>query len=185
MKLYNTLTSQKEIFTPLDADNITMYVCGPTVYSRAHLGNARSVVAYDMLYRILRETYNRVTYVRNITDVDDKINASAASSGRSIGDITHETIGWFWEDMASLGNLKPTIEPRATQHIDDIISMIQELITRGYAYESAGHIYFSVEKYPEYGELSNKNMDDLLVGVRVEASSGKRATGDFVLWKPS
>jgi cysteinyl-tRNA synthetase len=187
MKLYNTRTKQKEEFTPIDPQNIRMYVCGPTVYDRAHIGNARAVVVFDLLYRLLRYKYgeNHVKYVRNITDVDDKINAKAKETGRSIGDITEETIRWFHEDMDALGALRPTVEPRATQYIPQMVQMIQGLITRGHAYEAEGHVLFDVSSDPQYGTLSRRSVEEMQAGARVEVAPYKRNPMDFVLWKPS
>lgn len=187
LKLYNTKTRQKEDFTPLDAQNVRMYVCGPTVYDRAHLGNARPVIVFDVLFRLLRHVYgaDHVTYVRNFTDVDDKINARAAHSGRPIGEITAETTQWFLDDMAEVGALEPTAMPRATQYIDQMIAMIADLIAKGHAYEAEGHVLFAVESYKEYGALSGRSVDDMIAGARVEVAPYKRNPMDFVLWKPS
>ncbi|MFU8778685.1 MAG: cysteine--tRNA ligase, partial [Roseovarius sp.] len=149
IRLHNTRTRRKEDFTPLDKDNVRMYVCGPTVYDRAHLGNARPVVVFDVLYRLLRHVYGseHVTYARNFTDVDDKINARAAESGRSIGEITAETTQWFLDDMAALGALEPDHMPRATQYIPQMVTMIEGLITKGHAYEAEGHVLFAVDSW--------------------------------------
>lgn len=154
LKLTNTKTRRKEVFTPIDPDNVRMYVCGPTVYDRAHLGNARPAVVFDMLFRVLREVYGpeHVTYVRNITDVDDKINARAAETGRSIREITDETTGWYLEDMAALGTLPPTHVPRATEYIPQMVAMIETLIARGHAYVAEGHVLFDVRSYGAYGD---------------------------------
>ncbi len=187
IRLHNSRTRIKEVFTPLDPDNVRMYVCGPTVYDRAHLGNARPVVAFDVLFRLLRHVYgaDHVTYVRNFTDVDDKINARAAETGRSIGDITDETIGWYHADMDALGALRPTAEPRATDWIGAMKDMIAELIAKGHAYEAEGHVLFAVESYADYGSLSGRSIDDMIAGARVEVAPYKRNPMDFVLWKPS
>jgi len=187
IKLHNTKTRRKEVFTPLDKTNVRMYVCGPTVYDRAHLGNARPVVVFDVLYRLLRHVYgaDHVTYVRNFTDVDDKINARAAQSGRAIGDITEETIQWFLEDMGALGALQPNAMPRATQFIPQMVAMIEGLIAKGHAYEAEGHVLFAVESYSKYGALSGRTVDDMIAGARVEVAPYKRNPMDFVLWKPS
>jgi len=187
MKLYNTRTKQKEEFTPIDPQNIRMYVCGPTVYDRAHIGNARAVVVFDLLYRLLQYKYGKdhVKYVRNITDVDDKINAKAKETGRSIGDITEETIRWFHEDMDALGALRPTVEPRATQYIPQMVQMTQGLIARGHAYEAEGHVLFDVSSDPQYGTLSRRSVEEMQAGARVEVAPYKRNPMDFVLWKPS
>ena len=187
IKLQNTRTRKKEVFTPIDPNNVRMYVCGPTVYDRAHLGNARPVVVFDVLYRLLRHVYgaDHVTYVRNFTDVDDKINARAAASGRAIGEITDETIQWFLGDMAALGALEPNAMPRATQFIPQMVAMISDLIANGHAYEAEGHVLFAVESYQDYGALSGRSIDDMIAGARVEVAPYKRNPMDFVLWKPS
>ncbi len=185
--LYNTKTRKKERFEPLDPDNVRMYVCGPTVYDRAHLGNARPVVVFDVLYRLLRHVYGpeHVTYVRNFTDVDDKINARAKETGRPIGEITAETTQWFLDDMAALGALEPDEMPRATQYIPQMIAMIEGLIADGFAYEKEGHVLFRVRKYEGYGKLSGRSVDDMIAGARVEVAPYKEDPMDFVLWKPS
>ncbi|WP_281967186.1 cysteine--tRNA ligase [Roseovarius nanhaiticus] len=187
IKLHNTRTRKKEEFVPLDEKNVRMYVCGPTVYDRAHLGNARPVVVFDVLNRLLRHVYGEdaVTYVRNFTDVDDKINARAAESGRKIGDITEETIGWFLEDMAALGAREPDAMPRATEFIPQMVEMIEGLIAKGHAYEAEGHVLFAVGSYAAYGKLSGRSIDDMIAGARVEVAPYKRNPMDFVLWKPS
>lgn len=187
IKLHNSKTRKKEVFTPIDAQNVRMYVCGPTVYDRAHLGNARPVVVFDVLYRLLRHVYgcDQVTYVRNFTDVDDKINARAADSGRSIGEITEETIGWYLDDMGALGALEPDQMPRATQYIGAMVAMIEDLIAKGHAYAAEGHVLFSVSSYKAYGALSGRSVDDMIAGARVEVAPYKRDPMDFVLWKPS
>lgn len=188
IKLHNTKTRTKEVFTPIDPDNVQMYVCGPTVYDRAHLGNARPVVVFDILNRLLRQTYGaeHVTYVRNFTDVDDKINTRAAESGRDIGVITDETIQWFLDDMAALGALEPDHMPRATQYIPQMVTMIEQLITKGHAYAAEGHVLFAVDSWKQgYGKLSGRSVDDMIAGARVEVAPYKRNPMDFVLWKPS
>jgi len=188
IKLHNTRTRKKEVFAPLDPENVRMYVCGPTVYDRAHLGNARPVVVFDVLYRLLRHVYgaDHVTYVRNFTDVDDKINARAAESGRDIGQITAETTQWFLDDMAALGALEPNHMPRATQYIPQMVAMIEDLIAKGHAYEAEGHVLFAVDSWREmYGKLSGRTVDDMIAGARVEVAPYKRNPMDFVLWKPS
>ncbi|MFS4439219.1 cysteine--tRNA ligase [Paracoccaceae bacterium GXU_MW_L88] len=187
IRLYNTLSRQTDLLAPLDPDNVRIYVCGPTVYDRAHIGNARPVVVFDTLFRLLRHVYgpDHVTYVRNITDVDDKINARAAESGRSIAEITEETTGWYHEDMAAVGALPPTHEPRATAYIDEMIAMIEVLIARGHAYVADGHVLFDVKSYPAYGALSRRSLDDMVAGARVEVAPYKRDPMDFVLWKPA
>ncbi|MEM1353024.1 MAG: cysteine--tRNA ligase [Pseudomonadota bacterium] len=194
--LYNTKTRRKETFAPLDPENVRMYVCGPTVYDRAHLGNARPVLVFDVLYRLLRHEYGpeHVTYVRNFTDVDDKINARAAESGRQISEITAETTQWFLDDMNALGALEPSIRgeeheramPRATQYISEMIAMIEVLIERGHAYTAEGHVLFAVDTWKEgYGKLSGRSVEDMIAGARVEVAPYKRNPMDFVLWKPS
>ncbi|MFN3847576.1 MAG: cysteine--tRNA ligase, partial [Paracoccaceae bacterium] len=187
IKLTNSKTHRKEVFAPLDANNVRMYVCGPTVYDRAHLGNARPVVVFDVLFRLLRHVYgaDHVTYVRNFTDVDDKINDKAADTGRAIRDITDETIGWYHADMDALGALRPTHEPRATEFIGAMIAMIAGLVAKGHAYEAAGHVLFRVRSYAEYGALSGRTIDDMIAGARVEVAPFKEDPMDFVLWKPS
>ncbi|WP_417248730.1 cysteine--tRNA ligase [Celeribacter sp.] len=187
IKLTNSKTRRKEVFTPIDPDNVRMYVCGPTVYDRAHIGNARPVIVFDVLYRLLRHVYgeDHVTYVRNFTDVDDKINARAAESGRSIREITDETTQWYLEDMRAVGALDPNFMPRATQYIPQMISMIEGLIEKGHAYAAEGHVLFAVESYKAYGALSGRTIDDMIAGARVEVAPYKRNPMDFVLWKPS
>ena len=196
IRLHNSKTRAKEIFTPLNPSNVRMYVCGPTVYDRAHLGNARPVVVFDTLYRLLRHVYgaDHVTYARNFTDVDDKINATAqarkaAGDPRTLEALIHErtveTIGWYHADMDALGALPPTYEPRATDYIGAMITMIADLITKGHAYEKQGHVLFRVRSYTEYGALSGRSIDDMIAGARVEIAPFKEDPMDFVLWKPS
>lgn len=185
LTLTNTRTRAKEVFTPIDAQHVTMYVCGPTVYARPHIGNARSVVVYDVLYRLLMQLYPRVTYARNITDVDDKINAAAISRTISIQALTEEVTAQFHADMDALGALRPTIEPRATTHIAQMIAMTQTLIARGHAYEAQGHVLFSVRDDAQYGTLSRRSRDDMIAGARVEVAPYKKDPADFVLWKPA
>ena len=187
IKLRNSMTRTTEVFSPIDPQNVRMYLCGPTVYDRAHIGNARNVIMFDVLFRLLRHVYgaDHVTYVRNFTDVDDKINARAAESGRSIGDITAETTQWYLDDMAALGNLDPTHMPRATDYITQMIDMISGLIDKGHAYAAEGHVLFSVSSYADYGRLSGRSVDDMIAGARVEIAPYKRDPMDFVLWKPS
>ncbi|MCY4336475.1 MAG: cysteine--tRNA ligase [Litoreibacter sp.] len=187
IKLYNTATRQKEVLTPIKPGEVSMYVCGPTVYDRAHIGNARAVLVFDMLFRLLRQEYGAesVRYVRNFTDVDDKINARAAETGREISDITAETTQWFLDDMAAIGALEPTDMPRATAYIPQMIAMIEELIEKGHAYAAEGHALFRVRSYEEYGKLSGRSVDDMIAGARVEVAPFKEDPMDFVLWKPS
>ena len=194
IKLYNTKTRKKEIFAPINPKNVRMYVCGPTVYDRAHIGNARPVVVFDTLFRLLQHEYPKVTYVRNFTDVDDKINARAAEMKaggddrdlkKIIRELTDETIKWYHEDMGALGALRPTHEPRATEYISQMIVMIEGLIEKGNAYESEGHVLFDVNSYDAYGALSGRKLEDMRAGERVEVADYKRDPMDFVLWKPS
>ncbi len=187
IRLTNSKTRRKEEFVPLDPGNVRLYVCGPTVYDRAHIGNARPVVVFDTLFRLLRHVYGEgtVTYARNFTDVDDKINARAAETGRPIRDITDETIAWYHEDMDALGALRPTYEPRATEYIGAMITMIEALIAGGHAYEASGHVLFRVRSYTGYGALSGRSVDDMIAGARVEVAPYKEDPMDFVLWKPS
>ena len=161
-----------------------MYVCGPTVYNYIHIGNGRSTALYDVLFRVLRQLYPKVTYARNFTDVDDKINAAAAEAGVDISAITEKYIEAFNADMMQLGNLEPNLKPRATQSIDQIIKTVNALIERGHAYESEGHVLFSVDSMPNYGSLSKRSTDDMVAGARVEVASYKKNPMDFVLWKP-
>jgi cysteinyl-tRNA synthetase len=180
----NTLSGLKEEFIPIDPNRVRMYVCGPTVYDRAHLGNARSAVVYDVLFRTLKAIFPNVVYTRNITDVDDKIIAQSKATGRPIFDITTEMTRCYHEDLAALNCLTPTHEPKATQHIRQMIIIIQSLIERGFAYEVSGHVLFSVEKFSEYGKLSNRSWEDMVAGARVEVAPFKQNPADFVLWKP-
>lgn len=184
LKLYNTLSGKLEEFNPIDPNHIKMYVCGPTVYDRAHLGNARPAVVFDVLYRILKKIYKKVTYVRNITDVDDKIYKTALEKKIDIFDLTKKTIEMYHEDVGSLNVLPVDIEPLATEHIFDMISFIEKLVHNKNAYVSNGHVYFDVSSFKNYGALSKKNMDDLISGARIEVSEFKKNPLDFVLWKP-
>ncbi|MBO0736813.1 MAG: cysteine--tRNA ligase [Alphaproteobacteria bacterium] len=187
LTLYNTLTRRKEAFEPLDPNSVRLYVCGPTVYDRAHIGNGRAIVVFDVLYRLLREIYGRehVLYVRNITDIDDKINAAARKNSEPIAALTARTTAAFHEDMAALGALLPDIEPRATEYIPQIIAMIERLIASGHAYAAEGHVLFAVASDPDYGKLSRRNRDEMIAGARVEVAPYKHDPADFVLWKPS
>jgi cysteinyl-tRNA synthetase len=187
ISLYNTRTRSKAPFRPIDPENVRMYVCGPTVYDRAHIGNARPVVVFDTLFRLLRHVYgdDAVTYVRNLTDIDDKIIARANESGRPIEAITTETTDWYHADMAALGVLPPTIEPRATAYVPAMVAMIETLIARGHAYAAQGHVLFSVSSYPDYGRFARRSLDEMQAGARVEVAPYKRDPMDFVLWKPS
>jgi cysteinyl-tRNA synthetase len=185
--LHNTLTRRKEVFEPLDAADVRMYVCGPTVYDFAHIGNARPVIVFDVLYRVLRHRYgaDHVRYVRNITDVDDKINAAATANGESIRALTERTAMAFHEDVAALGTLPPDVEPRATEHVPEMIAMIESLIEGGYAYAAEGHVLFAVTSMADYGRLSGRNRDEMIDGARIDPAPYKRDPADFVLWKPS
>ena len=183
--VFNTLTRRKEPFVPLDENNVRMYVCGPTVYDRAHIGNARPIIVFDTLYRLLKHLYPKVTYVRNITDVDDKIIKKSQESGEPINVITEKTSRFFHEDIAELNALPPDIEPRATQHIAEMIDLVKHLVDNGYAYEAQGHVLFSVSKMKNYGALSGRSMDEMIAGARVEVAPYKKEPGDFILWKPS
>lgn len=181
---YNTLSRKEEEFRPLDPKHVRIYVCGPTVYDRPHLGNARSVVVYDVLYRLLKKLYPKVTYVRNITDVDDKINAAAKQNNESISSLTGRITEFFHSDMDALNVLRPDIEPRATEHIKDMINMITSLINKGFAYVAEGHVLFNVSKDKDYGRLSRRSQKEMIAGARVEVAPYKKNPADFVLWKP-
>ena len=185
LTLYNTLSGRKETFEPLVPDTVTMYVCGPTVYNLAHIGNARPVVVFDTLFRLLQTHYDTVTYARNITDIDDKIIAAAREGGRGIGSVTEEYTTKYREDMAQLNALPPTLEPLATENIDAMIALTATLLEKGHAYEAQGHVLFAVESMEDYGRLSKRSLDDMLAGARVEVADYKRHPGDFVLWKPA
>ncbi len=185
--LYNTLTRRKEPFVPLDPENVRMYVCGPTVYDYAHIGNARPVIVFDVLFRLLRHIYGpkHVTYVRNITDVDDKINARAAQEGVPIRTLTERTAKQFHDDIAALGVLPPTVEPRATDHIEEMKALIEALVAKKHAYVAQDHVLFDVPSMPDYGRLSNRSLEEMEAGARVEVAPYKKDPMDFVLWKPS
>ena len=187
IKLYNTLSRRKEVLKPIIAGKVGIYVCGPTVYDLAHIGNARPIIVFDVLFRLLRHVYgaDNVTYVRNITDVDDKINARAAEEGVSIGEVTARTIAQFHKDIKALGVLAPTVEPRATDHIAEMKAMCETLVAKGHAYVAEGHVLFDVPSMPDYGRLSNRTLDEMKAGARVEVASYKKDPTDFVLWKPS
>jgi cysteinyl-tRNA synthetase len=187
LRLYNTLSRTKEDFVPIDPSRVRMYVCGPTVYDFAHIGNARPVIVFDVLNRLLRHVYGRdnVSYVRNITDVDDKINARAAERGVSIRQLTEETNAIFQEDVRALGCLDPDVQPRATEHIGEMVAIIEKLIAAGNAYASQGHVLFSVPSMPSYGQLSRRSLDEMIAGARVDVAPYKQGDMDFVLWKPS
>jgi cysteinyl-tRNA synthetase len=187
IQLTNTLTKRKEPFKPLDPENVRLYVCGPTVYDFAHIGNARPVVVFDVLYRLLRHVYGaeHVTYARNITDVDDKIIKAARENGEPIDALTARTVQAFHDDMAALGALPPDVEPRATQTIPEMVALIARLIERGHAYEADGHVLFHVPSDPHYGCLSHRDREEMIAGARVEVAPYKKDPADFVLWKPS
>ncbi len=187
ISLYNTLRRRKEEFTPIDASNVRMYVCGPTVYDRAHLGNAKTPVAFDVLYRLLRYVYGpeHVTYVSNITDVDDKILNKHKETGKSIREITEETYQWYIDDMAKLNVLAPNYRPRATEYINEMIELVKLLLQNGHAYEAEGHVLFDVDSMPGYGYLSGRSMKEMLAGARIEVADYKKNPADFILWKPS
>jgi cysteinyl-tRNA synthetase len=187
LRLYDTLTRDKRPFVPLDPGRVRMYVCGPTVYDFAHIGNARPVIVFDVLFRMLRHAYgaDHVVYVRNITDVDDKINARAAERGIAIRELTEQTYKNFKEDVAALGCLPPTVEPRATEHIAEMRTLIERLVASGNAYVAEEHVLFSVPSMPDYGKLARRSLDEMMAGARVDVAPYKRDPMDFVLWKPS
>lgn len=187
LRLYDTLTREKRVFVPIDPSNVRMYVCGPTVYDFAHIGNARPVIVFDVLFRLLRHLYGEahVKYVRNITDVDDKINARAAERGIDIRELTEETYKNFKDDVAALGCLPPTVEPRATEHIEEMKAIIERLIKSGHAYVAEDNVLFNVPSMTDYGQLSKRPMDEMIAGARVEVAPYKKDAQDFVLWKPS
>jgi cysteinyl-tRNA synthetase len=183
--IYNTLSRDKEPFAPLDAGHVRLYVCGPTVYDYVHIGNARPVVVFDVLYRLLKRRYPRVTYVRNITDIDDRIIVRAADNGETIDALTARTATAYQSDMLRLGALPPDVEPRATQYVAEMVGMIQRLVDNGHAYPAEGHVLFSVPSMSDYGRLSRRTRDELVAGARVEVAPYKKDPADFVLWKPS
>ena len=185
LKLYNTLERKLSNFNPIDPKNVKIYACGPTVYDFIHIGNARPLVIFDVLVRVLRNLYPKVTYVRNITDVDDKINQRAKEKKISISELTNQTIKNFHDDCLSLGNLIPEHEPKATDHINEMIEMIEKLLYKGFAYISSNNVLFSIEKYKKYGELSGRSLDEMISGSRVDVADYKKNPGDFILWKPS
>lgn len=185
LKIHDTLSRTRQAFQPIDPNHVRLYVCGPTVYDYAHIGNARPVVVFDVLVRLLRLLYPKVTYVRNITDVDDKINAASVASGEDIRSITTRTAKAFHEDMAALNALSPDVEPRATDHIPQMVSMIEGLIESGHAYTAEGHVLFNVPSMPDYGRLSKLDTREIIAGARIDVAPYKRNASDFVLWKPS
>ncbi len=183
--LYNTLTKMKEVFAPLDPKNVRLYVCGPTVYDYAHIGNARPYVVFDVLGRLLRHLYPKVIYARNITDIDDKIIKASKENNEDISELTQRTTRYFQDDMKALGNIPPDKEPLATEHVGEMISMIETMIEKGHAYENDGHVLFSVKSFLQYGQLSRCNHDEMIAGARVEIAPYKKNPEDFILWKPS
>jgi len=185
MRLHNFLTKRRETLVPIDPGHVRIYCCGPTVYDLAHIGNARPAVIYDVLTRVLRRLFPRVTYVRNVTDIDDKINNRAREAGVPIGEITERTLADYRADIAALGNFPPDVEPRATETIAEMITLIERLIASGHAYAAEGHVLFSVPSFSDYGKFSGRSPDELLAGARVDVAPYKRDAGDFVLWKPS
>jgi len=185
VKLYNTESKRKTDFVPQNPENVTMYVCGPTVYSYAHIGNARPAVVFDVVARVLRSQFAGVTYARNITDIDDKINIAAAAEGVDISVISERFTKAYHDDLSALGVLPPDVEPKVTEHIEQIHQVIQRLIDKGHAYEGDGNVLFSVSSFDQYGKLSKRNPDELLAGARVDVASYKKDASDFVLWKPS
>ena len=185
LSLYNSMTRSKQPFQPIDSQRVTMYVCGPTVYNRVHIGNARPAVVFDTLYRLLTSLYPNVQYARNITDIDDKIMKTAAELGEDISVLSTRYAEAYFDDMQALNNLPPTIVPYATQHIPEMTDMISRLVAKEHAYESEGHVLFAVQSMADYGKLSGRSLDDMLAGARVEVASYKKYAGDFILWKPS
>ncbi|MFM2422153.1 MAG: hypothetical protein RL291_683, partial [Pseudomonadota bacterium] len=193
LSLYNTLTRRKDAFAPIDPTNVRMYVCGPTVYDYAHIGNARPVIVFDLLYRLLRHAYGaaHVTYARNITDVDDKINDRAVRDypgvppTEAIAKLTAVTAAQFHRDIEALGTLRPTVEPRATEHIAEMVTLIDQLIDNGHAYVADNHVLFNVPSMKDYGKLSGRSLEEMEAGARVDVAPYKADPMDFVLWKPS
>jgi cysteinyl-tRNA synthetase len=185
IRIYNTLSREKQVFEPLNPNRVTMYVCGPTVYNYAHIGNARPAIIFDLLYRVLKLEYETVVYARNITDVDDKINDAAAELGVNISEVSSKYADAYHADMAAIGTGTPTIEPRATEHIEQMLGMIQRLLDAGHAYEAENHVLFDIESYADYGALSGRDVREMEAGSRVEIAPFKKHPGDFVLWKPS
>jgi cysteinyl-tRNA synthetase len=185
LKIYNSYSGKKEIFTPLQPDTVKMYVCGPTVYNRVHIGNARPVVVFDTLFRLLKTLYGEVIYARNITDIDDKIMNAAKAGHETIADLSARYAKAYFEDMAALNNLQPTITPYATEHIHEMIAMVQTLIANGHAYAAQGHVLFDVKTMHDYGKLSRRPLDEMVTENRIDVATYKKFEGDFVLWKPS
>lgn len=185
LKVFNSFSAQKEVFTPLVPNKVTMYVCGPTVYNRVHIGNARPAVVFDTLYRLLQSEFDDVVYARNITDIDDKIINTARENKEDIGELTARYSKAYAEDMAALNNLEPTITPYATDHIAEMIAMVETLVDNNHAYAAEGHVLFAVQSMDDYGKLSKRALEDMLAGARVEVADYKKYAGDFILWKPS
>ncbi len=185
LRIHNSMSGEKELFTPLNPLSISMYVCGPTVYNRVHIGNARPVVVFDTLFRLLQTIYPKVVYARNITDIDDKIMNAAKQGGETITALSRRFAQAYFDDMAALNNLQPTLTPYATDHIAEMIAMVQGLIDKNHAYEAEGHVLFEVKTLANYGRLAKRSLDDMLAGARVEVAAYKKYAGDFVLWKPS
>ncbi|WP_226704415.1 cysteine--tRNA ligase [Microbulbifer elongatus] len=185
LKLYNTFSGEKEVFKPIQEDRVRMYVCGPTVYNRVHIGNARPAVVFDTLYRVLKSLYSDVVYARNITDIDDKIMKAARDNGEEIGVLSARFAQAYFEDMQALNTLQPDVTPYATEHLPEMIAMIERLVEKGNAYAAEGHVLFAVQTMDDYGKLSKRSLDDMLAGARVEVAPYKKYAGDFVLWKPS
>ena len=185
LKLYNSLTRQKEVFEPIDPEHVKCYACGPTVYDYAHIGNARMAVVFDVFARVLREIYPKVTYASNLTDVDDKIMAASEKTGMSISEVTEKFARIYNEDMAALGVQEPDVQPKATEHIGQMITLMEKLIERGHAYAAEGHVLFNVPSFPAYGGLSGRSRDEQIAGARVDVAPYKKDPADFVLWKPS
>ncbi|WP_078083735.1 cysteine--tRNA ligase [Microbulbifer mangrovi] len=185
LQLHNTFSGKKEVFTPLQENRVRMYVCGPTVYNRVHIGNARPAVVFDTLYRVLKTQYDDVVYARNITDIDDKIMNTARENGEEIGELSARYAQAYFEDMHALNTLQPDVTPYATEHLPEMIAMIESLVEKGHAYAAEGHVLFAVQSMDDYGKLSKRSLDDMLAGARVEVAPYKKYAGDFVLWKPS
>ena len=185
IRIFNTLQKEIQDFIPLEKEHVKVYVCGPTVYDKIHIGNARPLVVFDVLVRVLKSNFKKVTYVRNITDVDDKINNQSHETGIPINELTKETIKHFHKDCLSLQNILPDIEPKATDHINEMIEMIKVLINKGFAYESSGNVMFRVNKYKDYGLLSKRTLEEMIAGSRIEIADYKEDPADFILWKPS
>ena len=183
--LYNTISRTKEHFEPLDPDRVTMYVCGPTVYNRVHIGNARPAVVFDTLFRLLKTIYPRVDYARNVTDIDDKIMEVARREGKTVEEVASYYADFYGSDMTQLNNEAPTVEPFATDHIAEMQAMIKLLIAKGFAYCSDGHVLFAVDSMSDYGQLSGRSLEGMISGIRVQVEDYKRNPGDFILWKPS